>query len=146
MSVLCIACGLEIPLGHDSIYISHGTINKSKKSGRTYHEGHEDDPLHSDISCYLRYLALRTNSSTDQLTDTVVDMCRKIIEPDLRVEITDDVRENFREEIQDEVVDHLGRHCAVCSEEMGVFHAAMDRDADQPQHTQHLMPIPIPGR
>lgn len=151
MSMLCTACGLEIPLGHDSIFISHGSIERSKKSGRPFHNGHEDDPIHSDVSCYLQYLALRTNSSADQLTDTVVEMCRKIIEPDLRVEITDDVRENFREEIQDEVVDHLGKHCAVCNEEMDNFHNAMDRDTDPPQHQypQYSYPagtIPIPGR
>lgn len=153
MSMLCTACGLEIPLGHDSIFISHGSIEESQKSGRPYHNGHEEDPIHSDVSCYLQYLALRTNSSADQLIDTAVELCRKSIEPDLRVEITDEVREKFRDEIQEEVVDHLGRHCAVCNEEMDNFHDAIDRDTDPPpqlpQHQPYMaygQPIPIPGR
>lgn len=143
MSILCTACGLEIPLGHDSIYMSHGSVQQSKKSGRAFHNSIEDNPIHSDIDCMLLYLSYRTNSSADQLTDSAIDKFRAKIEPDLRIEITDEVKENMREEIQDEVVDHLGKHCAVCNEEMENFHEALERDTDPPQY-QRPPPLPLP--
>jgi len=160
--IICVACGYEIPLGHDSTFVSHGVIEESKKSGRPYHNEHEEDAIHSNFECWIRYQAKRLNTSTDQLADTTMDACKAHIEPDLRIEIFDELRSNYRDEIQEEVVDHLGHHCALCNEQDEDFHDAMERDVDPPwvqdppppekpqfglQYPQYPPGvIPIPGR
>lgn len=142
--IQCTSCDKEIPSGTDSIYLSHGIVEVSKKSGLPFHNGLENNAIHATVECYIKYLAIKTNTSPDQLTDTMVDLCREIIEPDLTVEITDHVKENLREELQEEVIDHLGRHCAVCQEELDTIHNVMEMDYPRIQPPVQGLPAPPP--
>lgn len=136
MAVMCTACGNEIHLGHDSVLVSSGLIKSSKKSGRNYHEEHNKDPVHADIHCQLLYLANLSTHDPGLLAETLTEMVRERIAPDLQAELEDEFTLEKRDELREEMIDELGRTCAVCSEDLETIRYELDEDDYSPPAPQ----------
>ena len=147
MALQCTACGLDIYPGHEVTTISRGLVKHSNKSGRCFQDTSSSDPIHADIACHILYLSQRNLCDSGQLVDSLTEMVRARIEPDVKVEIEDEYRQGKMEELREELIDELGRTCAVCNEEIEDVRQAIDEDDFIP-HPQEppgfFAPVPIP--